>query len=54
MSSITARLLEEGAIYIRGRDTGYHPLIFLDFSNINLQERLVDEYIDLGVRLMEY
>ena len=54
MAPISVRSLEEGSIYIRGRDINYRPIIFVDLSRINLEEKLVDEYIDLGIRIMEY
>ena len=54
MATISVSTLEEGSIYIRGRDINYRPIVFVDLGKIDLQERLVDEYIELGIRIMEY
>ena len=54
MATIKVKTLEEGSIYIRGRDTSFRPIIFIDLNKIDLEEKLVDDYIDLGVRMMEY
>ena len=54
MAPISVRTLEEGSIYIRGRDINYRPIVFVDLRRIDLAEKLVDDYIELGIRMMEY
>ena len=51
---VSNSLFQSGAIYIHGRDTKFRPVIMIDFNYINLEERIIDEYIELTIALIEF
>ena len=36
MAPISVNTLEEGSIYIRGRDINYRPIVFVDLGKVDL------------------
>ncbi|OMJ67361.1 hypothetical protein SteCoe_35492 [Stentor coeruleus] len=47
-------LLNEGFLYIHGRDRYFRPLVVLDIPKIDLKKHTVQDYVDLTVFLMEF
>ncbi|OMJ94161.1 hypothetical protein SteCoe_2641 [Stentor coeruleus] len=47
-------LLNEGFIYIHGRDRYFRPLIVLDIPKINMKKYSVQDYMDLTIFTMQF